>query len=210
MGFAAPPYSVLAEDLASHGYLVAGVTPTFSANLTVLHDAPVLSTSAGNPPELGGHTGAAADAADRLVDVWAADAHFVASTVAGLDRAGPFAGRVARNQVAYVGHSFGGAAVLQAFSTDPHCAAAADLDGTQFGGVVHTGLSAPLMIRGSQNSCVTGSCRAHHADDRADRNTAQTLLSASSGRTWCYSFDGAALQLHRRRRALPAPGRQCR
>ncbi|MCW2899230.1 MAG: hypothetical protein JWO67_1495, partial [Streptosporangiaceae bacterium] len=37
LGFAAPQYTALAENLASHGYLVAGVTPTYSANLTVLH-----------------------------------------------------------------------------------------------------------------------------------------------------------------------------
>ena len=37
LGFAAPQYTALAEDIASHGYLVAGVTPTYTANLTVLH-----------------------------------------------------------------------------------------------------------------------------------------------------------------------------
>jgi predicted dienelactone hydrolase len=49
MGVAAPQYTVLAEDLASHGYLVAGVTPTFSANGTLLPGRLVRSTAVGNP-----------------------------------------------------------------------------------------------------------------------------------------------------------------
>lgn len=190
LGFSAPQYTVLAEDLASRGYLVAGLTPTYSANLTVLHGRPVASTTAGNPPDLGSHTRRAADQADRLVDVWSADARFVADAVAGLDRAGRFAGRVSPTQVAYVGHSFGGAAALQACSTDSRCTGAVDLDGTQFGTVVHRGLQAPLLILGSQDSCVTGTCHAQSAEDRADRDTARSLLAASTAGTWCFTITG--------------------
>lgn len=190
LGFSAPQYTVLAEDLASRGYLVAGVTPTYSANLSVLHGQPVSSTPAGNPPDLGGHTGPAGTEADRLVDVWAADARYVADTMAGLDRTGPFASRVAAGQLSYVGHSFGGAAALQACSTDPRCAAAVDLDGTQFGAVVHGGLHAPMLLLGSDGSCVTGTCRPHSAEDRADRDTARSLLAASTGQAWCYRIVG--------------------
>lgn len=45
-----PQYTTLAEDIASHGYLVAGVTPTYSANLTSLHHKAVPSTPTGNGP----------------------------------------------------------------------------------------------------------------------------------------------------------------
>jgi dienelactone hydrolase len=74
--------------------------------------------------------------------VWAADARSAANQVATLDRAaGPLAGHVDTSRTAYVGHSFGGAAALPACRDDPQCAAAADLDGTQFGPVVRTGPS---------------------------------------------------------------------
>ncbi len=191
LGFAAPQYTALAEDLASHGYLVAGVTPTYSANLSVLHDHAISATAAGNPANLGSHLGQAGAEADRLLKLWAEDAHFVATTVAGLDRAGPFAGRVQHDQLAYIGHSFGGAAALQACHTDPRCRGAVDLDGTQFGTVVQAGLHAPLLILGSEGSCVTGTCRVRTADDQADRNAAQSLLAASSGPSWCYQINGA-------------------
>lgn len=190
LGFSAPQYTVLAEDLASRGYVVAGVTPTYSAHRTVLHGRSIPSTTAGNPPDLGGHTGRAAAEAERLVQVWAADARFVAGVVTGLDRSGPLTGHIGTAKLAYLGHSFGGAAALQACSTDRRCAGAVDVDGTQFGSVVRSGLHVPLLILGSDNSCVTGRCRTHSAEDRADRRTAQLLLAASTGPTRCSTIPG--------------------
>jgi len=49
LGFAAPQYTAMAESLASSGFLVAGGTPTYSANLTVLNGRPWSTTEAGNP-----------------------------------------------------------------------------------------------------------------------------------------------------------------
>jgi dienelactone hydrolase len=191
MGLAAPQYTALAEALASHGYLVAGVTPTYSANLTVLDGQPVPATTAGNPSDLGPHTGPAGDRADALLTLWAEDARFTAGQVDALDRGGRFAGHVDAGPVVYLGHSFGGAASLQACHDDPHCAGAVDLDGTQFGDVVHTGLSVPLMIIGEENSCVIGECRTTGPDDVADLQTAHSLLAASTGPRWTLSIDGA-------------------
>ncbi|VVJ24906.1 lipase (secreted protein) [Amycolatopsis camponoti] len=54
LGFAAPQYTTIAEDLASQGYLVTGVTPTYSANLTLVGGAPVPADEAGNPAAFDG------------------------------------------------------------------------------------------------------------------------------------------------------------
>lgn len=191
MGFAAPQYSALAEGLASHGYLVAGVTPTYSANVTVLASGPVRSTRAGNPPDLGEGSSQAVAEAGRLVDLWAADARFVAASVAALDRTGQFADRVAKDRTTYVGHSFGGAASLQACYTDKHCVAAADLDGIPYGSVVRSGLRAPMLLMGSEESCLVGTCRADSADDRAHVAASRSLLAASTGPVRCYTIRGA-------------------
>ncbi|MGI5233020.1 alpha/beta hydrolase family protein [Actinoallomurus sp. CA-142502] len=193
LGFAAPQYATLAENLASHGYLVAGVTPTYSANLTVLHAHPVHATTSGNPAFDGTdlHTAAATEAGDRLTGIWAADARFAAAQVARLGLTGRFAGRVDTARTAYVGHSFGGAAALEACRTDPHCAGAADLDGTQFGPVAHTGLNKPMMIIAAQDSCVTGTCRPADTADRSDVATAHAMLTAGTGPAWRYQIEGA-------------------
>jgi hypothetical protein len=123
----------------------------------VLHGRTVTSTAAGNPLT------------------------FAAGRVAALDRAGRFAGHIITDHTAYLGHSFGGAAPLQACATDPRCAAAADLDGTAYGTVVDTGLHAPLMVIGSDGSCTTGTCRPATAD-RTSQANARALLPPPGAR----------------------------
>lgn len=189
LGLAAPQYTTLAENLASNGYLVAGITPTYSAHLTVLDGRPVGATPAGNLQD--SDAAAMRQAADRLVGVWAADDRFAATRVAALDATGRFAGRVDAATTVYVGHSFGGAAALQACHDDPRCAGAADLDGTQFGTVVQSGLAKPIMLLASQGSCITGTCRPSGSDEQSARDAARTLLAASTGPVWSFQLDGA-------------------
>jgi dienelactone hydrolase len=184
MGLAAPQYASVAENLASHGYLVAGVTPTYSANVTVLRGRVVRSNHTGNPPTFTTGDG------NRLIRTWAADARFAAGQVARLGVTGRFAGHVDAGRTAYVGHSFGGASSIQACSADPHCRGAADLDGTVYGPVVHTGTHEPLLLLGSDNSCVIGTCRPATADDRASRAATRTLLAASRGQARCHAIGG--------------------
>jgi len=193
LGFAAAQYSAIAENLASDGYLVLGVTPTYSANLTVLDGQVVRASEAGIPSAFDGedlHAGAAQQAGDRLVGVWSADARFAAAQAANLDRSGLLSGHVDAGRVAYVGHSFGGASALQACHDDPHCFAAADLDGTQYGPVVHDGLDRPMLTMASEDACVTGTCRPAIAGDRSDQAVARSLLAAGTGPAWAYQVTG--------------------
>ncbi|MFI5693747.1 alpha/beta hydrolase family protein [Kribbella sp. NPDC051586] len=190
MGFAAPQYSALAESLASRGYVVAGLTPTYSANVTVLGGQVVGSTEQGNPPELGGHDGEPQRTGDQLASEWGADARFVAGQVISLGRTGQFGGKI-QPTVAYVGHSFGGASSLEVCRTDVRCAGAVDLDGTQFGQVVQSGLAKPFMIIGSEDSCVTGTCGPKATDPGGERDAAASLLKASTGPRWLVTVSGA-------------------
>lgn len=189
LGLAAPQYTTLAENLASHGYLVAGITPTYSAHLTVLNGQPVSATPAGSLQA--SDAAAMRPAADGLVGVWASDDRFAASRVAALDATGPFAGHVDAATTVYLGHSFGGAAALQACHDDPHCAGAADLDGTPFGTVVRSGLGKPMMLLAGQGSCITGTCRPSSSDEQSERDAALSLLAASTGPVWSFQLDGA-------------------
>lgn len=190
LGFSAPQYQSLAEEIASHGYIVLGVTPTYSANLSVLAGSVLRSTPAGNPEDIGGHSGQAVDRADRLVDLWAIDARFAAATLAE-PRGGSLADHVEPRSVTYIGHSFGGAAALLACHEDAHCAGAVDIDGTQFGPVVTTGLLVPMLILGSGDSCITGTCGPAAADNPDDRRVADSLRKASTGLVGCFILDGA-------------------
>jgi dienelactone hydrolase len=189
LGSAVPQYTTIAENLASHGYLVVGVTPTYSANLTVLNGHAVSATAAGDPKD--SDAPAARPTDDRLVDVWAADARFAAAQATALDTTGRFAGHVNAARTLYIGHSFGGAAALEACRSDPHCAGAADLDGGEYGTVVHSGLAKPMMLIGSEGSCVAGACQPTDPDEQSERSAASALLTASTGPIWCYRINGA-------------------
>jgi dienelactone hydrolase len=186
MGLSAPMYATLAEDLASHGYLVAGVTPTYSANLTVLGGQPIGSKDAANPPNLGDSSEQAQNVGDHLVGTWAADARFAAGMLAKQLPASVETGL----GTSYVGHSFGGAASLEACRLDPRCAAAVDLDGSQFGDVVTKGVRAPIMLLGADDSCITSVCGPDAKND-VDRNRALSLLKASTGTSWCATVPGS-------------------
>ena len=183
LGLAAPQFTALAEGLASHGYVVAGVTPTYSANVTVLSGRAVGRTPAGNPqdPDRAG--------GDRLVAVWAADARFVAGRIG--DTGGTLTGHVDASRVAYIGHSLGGAASLQACHDDPRCVGAVDMDGTPYGMVVHQGLAAPTMLLGTPGDCLAGACHPTNAVETDIETASRTLRAASTGPTFRYEIAGA-------------------
>ncbi|WP_051367929.1 alpha/beta hydrolase family protein [Hamadaea tsunoensis] len=186
LGLAAPEFTTLAQELASHGYVVAGVTPTYSANITVLDGTVIGRTPAGNPGDFTDQDGG------DLVAVWSADARFAARQVAEFGPADRLAGHVDTGRVAYIGHSLGGASSLQACHDDPACAGAVDLDGTPFGPVATGGLDRPMLLLSSQNGCLTGTCRpGASADERQIEAAARRLAAASTGPSWWYAVDGA-------------------
>jgi alpha-beta hydrolase superfamily lysophospholipase len=142
-GLGAPiaSYSALAEDLASHGYAVVGINPTGSADVVFPDGHLVPATPAG------GVTGMTVDdwyaSAERVTNVWQADADFVVTTLAANP---PAIGALDFSRVAYVGHSSGGAAAFEACHQDTTCAGAVNLDGTLWTEVRQTGLEAPSLL----------------------------------------------------------------
>ncbi|MGK5681704.1 hypothetical protein [Actinoplanes sp. URMC 104] len=113
-GWSAPQYAAVASGLAARGSLVVGVTPTYSARLSVVNGTRVVASAAGSAP----------DRRDQLVSVWAADARFAARRAAL-----QFGSHAAGGRVAYVGHGVGASAAVEACSADGSCAAAVSLDG---------------------------------------------------------------------------------
>jgi predicted dienelactone hydrolase len=158
LGLLIPEFTTLAEDLASQGYVVIGLNPTYSASITVLDGQVVKQSDLGNIPE-----DASLDQfyqrGDELVTVWAADDRFTIDQVVRMDGdpSSLFAGRLDTHHIGLLGHSFGGAAALEACHLDERCSAAADLDGTSFGSVASTGLDRPVMLMLSASEDQTGS-----------------------------------------------------
>lgn len=194
LGLAVLQYTTLAEDLASHGYIVVGVTPTYSAAVTVLDGAVVRSDGApaATIPDDGDlHSARTQTAGDRLVRVWADDALFAARTVENRQLPDHLLdGHAEADRTGYVGHSFGGAASLQACSDDGGCTGAVDLDGTQFGAVARSGLGKPSLTV-SSDSCVAAICPVGDAPDASDRAVADGFFAHSAQPAWRVRIAGA-------------------
>jgi hypothetical protein len=123
--------------------------------------------------------------------VWADDATYAASQARRtLSQSGHLAGHIDPAHVAYVGHSFGGTASLEACRVDPHCVGAIDIDGGEFGPVLTDGLSVPLLVVGEEGSCVTALCSPTTETDSDDKAVALRLFSHAHGRAWSVNIDG--------------------
>jgi len=125
-------YQIYAEELASHGYVVVGIAAPNSEPITALADGKVYFG------EFGG-------ASDTQVDDWARDIIFVLDHI---DKITPLipAARLDLDKVGAFGHSFGGAAAIEACALDSRFKAAADLDGKLWGSARKSGADGACMI----------------------------------------------------------------
>ena len=142
--------TALAEDLASHGYVVAGVDHTYESHATAFPDGRVTTClSAGTPAGQrilgkgssgpGGRCVLRARRADR--------------------RAPGLAGRRADHpsRIAMAGHSAGGAAAIAAMLADLRICAGIDMDGSTVAPIPDRGLSRPFMFLGKESDYTPGS-----------------------------------------------------
>jgi dienelactone hydrolase len=135
MGRIPAQYTTIAEDLASYGYVVAGVTPTGSSRPVVFSDGRVVEGKEDwNLDDKA--------VAQQLIQTWVGDASFAVDQLARDPR---FAGRIQLAKLGIFGHSFGGNAAVHALHLDPRFLRAANLDGGYFGDPDGS-LDKPLLI----------------------------------------------------------------
>jgi predicted dienelactone hydrolase len=144
-------YSTLAEDLASHGYVVVGFDAPYRTSVVVFPDGRVMRRTPENNPELCEEQEQAQRSAcvSKVLTAWTTDIAFVLDRLAELntsDATGKFKGHLDMTRVGVFGHSFGGATAAQFCHDDSRCKAAIDVDGQPFGSVVLEGLQQPFMF----------------------------------------------------------------
>ena len=115
--------TALAEDLASHGYVVAGIDHTYESFGTAFPDGRVTTCLAREARRRG--TGFW----EKLGAGRAADVSFVLDELTGARRDWPGAGLIDPSRMAMAGHSAGGAAAISAMLADPRIRAGIDMDG---------------------------------------------------------------------------------
>lgn len=146
-------YTTLAEDLASHGYVVVGIDAPYRTFLVVLPGGAVIARLPENNAELGSEA-QRVRVATRLVQAWGADMSFALDELKRMNDAdgSRFRGKLDLQHVGAFGHSLGGAEALQFCHDDSRCKAGIDVDGAPFGSVVAEGISQPFMFLMSDHS----------------------------------------------------------
>lgn len=141
-------YTTLAEDLASHGYVVVGIDAPERTGIVVFPDGRVVKRLPEQNVELCFEKSAAEQktCVDHLLGSWTADIRFVVDRLPGLNESGQFAGRLDVARLGIFGHSFGGAQAAQFCHEDPRCKAGIDIDGRLLGSVVKEGLRQPFLF----------------------------------------------------------------
>ncbi|HET9017926.1 MAG TPA: hypothetical protein VFN57_20160 [Thermomicrobiaceae bacterium] len=204
LGPSIPDYTVYAENLASHGYVVVGVNETDSSNLVVFADGTVArSTPAGSIPDPATTATERADA-NAIGRVWVADAEFVLGQLRHIDgeRTSPFYGRLDLGRVGLFGHSFGGATALAVCQTDPRCRAGANLDGNPIPDTQGASVPRPFlfMTEGYPQGCAgDANCRLLEQQYRQARGPAYLVSIAG---TKHFNFSDLPLQYNALGRAV--------
>lgn len=205
-------YTTLAEDLASHGYIVVGFDAPYRTHVVAFPDARVMKRAPQNNPELCEGLGEArlAPCVDRVLTAWTSDMAFVLDRLQQLnaaDSSGQFKGRLDLARVGVFGHSFGGAAAAQFCHDDSRCKAGINVDGRPFGSVIKEGLHPPfLFLLGDHGHETDPESVQIKADIQSiyDRlpPDGRLLLEIRGANHFLFSDDGALLKSHLAMRTL--------
>jgi dienelactone hydrolase len=140
--------TALAEDLASHGYVVAAIDHTYESVATAFPDGRVATCLAREAPRRGRQ--------EKVVAGRAADVRFVLDQLTGAHAAWPGADLIDPSRIAMAGHSIGGAAAIAAMLADSRIRAGIDMDGATHAPIPGRGLSRPFLFLGKQANYTPG------------------------------------------------------
>jgi len=197
-------YSTLAEDLASHGYIVVGFDAPYRTGVVVFPDGRVITRRPENNPEL--FSGQELTLlASKLLAAWTGDVGFALERLKQLnasDPSGKFTRRLDMSRVGVFGHSFGGATAAQFCSQDSRCKAGIDVDGSLHGSVIQAGIHKPFMFLGSERGDFSSDAEVRQilADIQSvyDRlpSGGRLRIAIRGANHFTFSDDGALLKSH--------------
>jgi dienelactone hydrolase len=181
-------YTTLAEDLASHGYIVVSFDAPYRTVITAFPDGRVALRAAGGDFDRM-PSSATQHLVTQLMSAWIADFKFVLDQLQELnanDLTGRFKGKFDMQKVGIAGHSLGGATAAQFCHDDPRCTAGIDIDGMPFGNVIQDGLHQPFFFLMSDHSKESGS-----EPQTVERNIESIYDHVPEGKRWGMTIAGA-------------------
>jgi len=153
--------TALAEDLASHGYVAAGIDHTYETHATAFPDGRVTTCLARQARRRGGGS------PQQVAAGRAADVSFVLGELTGARPAWPGGALIDPARIAMAGHSAGGAAAIAAMLADSRIRAGIDLDGATCAPIPEEGLARPFLFLGRQSGYTPGTGAAAAPGTRA-------------------------------------------
>lgn len=137
-------YTASCADLASRGFIVVALSVPFESSVSVLAGGKIVGQTIhpdvmGPPPH---------PALERLIAIRAADVRFALDQLGRLTQLeprSPIAGHLDLKHVGIVGHSLGGATVVQVMAGDPRFKVGVNLDGKLFGSQPDARLNRPFL-----------------------------------------------------------------
>ncbi|MFE3458401.1 alpha/beta hydrolase family protein [Nocardiopsis aegyptia] len=172
-----------AQELASHGHVVAALDHPYDSAAVVLDDGAVLRGRLSVPD--------GPEEEDRLVTEWtsvrAADMRLALTRLldAGAEAGGPLAGRLDPDRAVAAGHSLGGAAAIHAAADDHRFGAVIDIDGFPHG-VDALSFPQPLLV------LVAGAGTGDADNDARYAGAVRAALAAGGGPGCAVTVEGAA------------------
>lgn len=156
-------YTAQAEELASHGYVVVGMSHTYESLVTVFPDGQVSSVNPDLLPNPDRSLEETLNIRRQLINVRTADARFVLDRLEEIntnDPNGLLTGHLDLDNIGIYGHSLGGVTVTEVLRSDPRFKAGLSLDSDPlnfppldyFEGVIPEGLDQPYMIVSDRDS----------------------------------------------------------
>jgi len=142
--------TALAEDLASHGYVVAGIDHTYESHATAFPDGRVTTCLAREARERDSWE------KEKVTAGRAADVSFVLGELTGARPAWRGAALIDPSRIAMAGHSLGGAAAIAAMLADSRIRAGLDMDGATDAAIPDGGLSRPFLFLGKESTYTPG------------------------------------------------------
>jgi dienelactone hydrolase len=143
--------TAVAEDLASHGYVVAGIDHTYESRATAFPDGRIATCVSRETRRPGSGFW------EKVVAGRAADVSFVLSELTGEHPAWSGARLIDSSKIAMAGHSIGGAAAIAAMLADGRIRAGINMDGSTVAQIPESGLSRPFLFLGKQSNYTPGS-----------------------------------------------------
>ena len=143
LSWLASDYSVMIDDLVSHGYVVVGISPKGFSDPVEFPDGRVVHQSLGRGEKIGTDQAIAHD-----------DALFSLHHILQMNDRGFLQGRIDTHKIGAFGHSLGGTTALVAAARDTVVRAAINIDGDPMGDVREARPRQPLLLISSESPTI--------------------------------------------------------